>query len=140
LNVDGQGIGHLDLTAVTLRARTRWLPYFWDIPPDHFQGFKDLCLECASLEENENPDLSAKLTQLLSDCWFWSQGPLEEFPRRYLGALSLETNEGNLRTIATNLFRTVAAATRATSRTEQRYLYPMQALKFAVQLTREKGA
>ena len=140
LNVDGQGIGHSDLTHMTLRARTRWLPYFWDIPPDHFQRFKELCLECDTLEENESPDLNGKVSQLLGDCWFWSQGPLEDFLRRYFGALQVEASETTLRTAATNLFRTIAAATRATTVGEQRYLHPLLALRYAVQRARERGA
>ena len=144
LNVDGPSIGHTDLTAVKIRAQRRWLPYFWDIPPDHFERFIELCLECDILEEEGNPKLLAKVDELLSGCWYWSQGPLQDFLHRYLSALPLQSDPHHLkpvaiRSVATNLFRTVAEANRANDSAQRRYLYPMHALRFAVKRTQETG-
>jgi len=139
LNIDGQGIGHDDLTAVMVRARRRWLPYFWDIPPDHFEGFINLCLECDEMEANGDPALQKKIAELLGGCWFWSQGPLEGFLRRYVNGLAAHPNEEYIRSVAANLFRTIAKANRTDGQGERRLLFPMRAVTFSVKRALEES-
>jgi hypothetical protein len=139
LNIEGQAIGHNDLTRLTIRARRRWLPYFWDIPPDRFEQFIDLCLECDAMEANGAPGLQKHIDTLLNGCWYWSQGPLKQFLRQYLEGLTPKPDE-HIRSVARDLFRTIAEANRATERQAQQFLFPVRAVTFAVNRALEKGS
>ncbi|HUI81511.1 MAG TPA: hypothetical protein VLY24_26485 [Bryobacteraceae bacterium] len=65
------------------------------------------------MEEEGNPDLSGKIDELLAGCWYWTHGSLHDFLARILRELRVQPDDENVRSLATDLFLTIAESNRS---------------------------
>lgn len=70
--------GHSD--ALTgLNAEPYWVPFFWNINPQKFERFNNLCLQCEqAFKDGDTAGLVALERRLLSECWGWTASSLAD--------------------------------------------------------------
>ena len=133
LNVPCPRLGHNDLA--THRARLVWLPFLWDIPPEIYRRFVELCQDCAAAEaEKRKQDLKTKSDELRKKCWYWTRGPLETFIAERLKEETGSDPAPELVTLAVRqLWQTMSRAARHNaSPRDEVCLYPLLATDVAV--------
>ncbi len=133
INARYEELTHDDFHAGCHHSRTFWLPFLWDISPRAYEDFRELCLECNRLEQEENWDeLERQAERLGGGCWEWTPGPLLPYFRATLAnhpSLTGRVDADAAAKVAIRLlWRTVAKAVDE----NPKLLYPPAAANYAI--------